>query len=113
MSIDCDPKLVDGVAQWHRFIGDRVEIEYRADGYMRYEILATREEADEIVARAVYEAQDVAHISVTHTSSIGTSTVWLEVQRVRTRVLACASLILIDVGLLLPDILRFRCPFLC
>ena len=88
MSIDCDPKLVDGVAQWHRFLGDGVEMEYGADGYMRYEMIATRKEVDEIGSRAEYDGQGKAHIGVTHELSIGKSTVWLEASRVRTRVRA-------------------------
>lgn len=97
VSIDCSPKLVDAVTQWHRRLGDGVEIGYWVDGYMCYEKLTTAEEADEMATRAVYDAQDEAYIAVTHTLSIGTSTVWLKVKRVRTRTLACARLMPIDV----------------
>ncbi len=104
---------MDAVAEWHRYICDGVEMQYWADVYMRYEMLAAEEEVDEIAYRAEYDAQDEAHIAVTHELSVGTSTVWLKVKRVRTRVLACASLILIDVGSTVQVILRCRCPFVC
>lgn len=68
---------------------------------MYQEELVTEEEADEIASQAVYDERDVAHIAVTRTLSVGTSTVWFKVERVRPRVLACAILMLIDVGAIL------------
>lgn len=53
---------------------------------MRWEVLATEEEADEIASRAAYDERDVAHIAVTRTLSVGTSTVWFKVERVSTSV---------------------------
>ncbi|KAF7416463.1 hypothetical protein PC9H_002729 [Pleurotus ostreatus] len=58
-----------------------VEIEYPEDGCMRREVLATDEEADEIALRAIYNELDMAQIAVTRTLSVGTSIVWLEVER--------------------------------
>ncbi|KAF7416445.1 hypothetical protein PC9H_002711 [Pleurotus ostreatus] len=60
-----------------------LEIEYLEDGYMRREVLATEEEADEIALQAIYDELDMAHIAVTRTLSVGTSIVWLEVKRMR------------------------------
>ncbi|KAF9490217.1 hypothetical protein BDN71DRAFT_1454745, partial [Pleurotus eryngii] len=51
---------------------------------MRREVsVATGEEADQIASRAVYDEWGDAHIMVTRTLSVGTSTVWLEVERER------------------------------
>ncbi len=82
---------------------------------MRQEVLATDEEVDEIASRAAYDERDEAHIAVTHAFSIGTATVWLKVHRVRTRVLACASIIsmLIDIESILQFNHILRRPYLC
>ncbi|KAJ8689363.1 hypothetical protein PTI98_013388 [Pleurotus ostreatus] len=42
-------------------------------------MLATEKDADEIASRAVYDEQDVAHIAVTNTFSLGTANVLLKV----------------------------------
>ncbi|KAF9492540.1 hypothetical protein BDN71DRAFT_1451470 [Pleurotus eryngii] len=60
-----------------------IQIEYLDDGYMRREVLATEEEVVDIARQAVYDEWDEAHIEVTHTLSVGTSTVWFEVIRNR------------------------------
>ncbi|KAF9490203.1 hypothetical protein BDN71DRAFT_1511466 [Pleurotus eryngii] len=58
-----------------------VEIEYLEDGNKRWEELATEKEADETASRAVYDEWGNAHIVVTRTLSVGTSTVWFRVHR--------------------------------
>ncbi len=60
-------------------------------------MMVTHEGVDEIASRAEYDERDEAHIAVTRRLPVGTSTVWIKVDRVRTRVLACASLMLTDV----------------
>lgn len=55
-------------------------------------MLATREEVDEIASQAVYDGRHVTHIAIPHSLPLGTSTVWIEVKRVRTINPVCASL---------------------
>lgn len=80
---------------------------------MRREELVTEKEADEIASRAAYDGQNEAHIAVPCTLSVGTSTVWFKVQRVRTSVPAYASVMLIDVASMVQLTRRCRCQFLC
>ncbi|KAF9490212.1 hypothetical protein BDN71DRAFT_1454723 [Pleurotus eryngii] len=74
-----------------------VEIEYLQDDDTFPEMLVTWEEADERASRAVYDGCYRARIKATRTLSVGTSTVWLKAERVKTSVSACASARLIDV----------------
>ncbi|KAL4261329.1 hypothetical protein AB1N83_007307 [Pleurotus pulmonarius] len=80
--IDCSKELL-WTPPTPEFLRNGVEMEYWADAHMRYEIITTPEEVDEIASRAEYDGQDVAHIAVTRTLSVGTSTVWLTVARNR------------------------------
>ncbi|KAF9490094.1 hypothetical protein BDN71DRAFT_1511575 [Pleurotus eryngii] len=83
--IDC-PKVLHWTpsAPQSLLLQNGVEIEYLEDGNTRWEDLVTGEEADEIVSRVVYDELDVAHIAVTRTLSVGTSTVWFKVERNQT-----------------------------
>lgn len=90
-----------------------VEIEYWEDGYIHREALAIEKEANKIASRVAYDGRDEAHIAVPRTLSVGTSTTWFKVQRVRTSVPAYASVMLIDVGATLQFRHMSRRQFLC
>ncbi|KAF9492543.1 hypothetical protein BDN71DRAFT_1451481 [Pleurotus eryngii] len=82
--IDCPKELLWTLPKPEYLTGGSdIRVEYLEDGYMRQEVLATKEEAVDIARRAVYDECGLACIAVTRTLSIGTSTVWLEAERER------------------------------
>ncbi|KAF9489467.1 hypothetical protein BDN71DRAFT_1456070 [Pleurotus eryngii] len=101
--IDCPKEMLWTLPKPEFLMSDSgIQMEYLEDGYMRQEVLATEEEAVDIARRAVYDECGQAHIAVSRTLSVGISTVWLEGSRVRIGVPACARLMLIDVGSMVP-----------
>ncbi|KDQ22969.1 hypothetical protein PLEOSDRAFT_177382 [Pleurotus ostreatus PC15] len=92
------------------YLWNNPEIEYLEHGYMRREVLATKEEAEEIALRAVYD-ENVAHIAVTRTLSVGTSIVWLKVEREDMRKLQKQFLRAVDTDVSgIGDIIRALVP---